>query len=57
VTAMYCPVCARRLERDEFQPAYGTVSAHWTCVDCDCRVNSYDDEFEPCEDAPLERAN
>jgi hypothetical protein len=27
VTAMYCPVCARRLERDEFHPAYGTAPA------------------------------
>jgi hypothetical protein len=51
MTAMYCPVCARRLERAEFHPAYGNVPAHWTCIDCDCRVNEHDDEYELPEDS------
>jgi hypothetical protein len=53
VSAMYCPVCDRKLELDEFHPAYVTVPAHWLCGVCDCRVNEYDDEFE----APPERAD
>ncbi|MDR5824740.1 hypothetical protein [Caballeronia sp. LZ043] len=45
-TSMWCPLCARRLERDEFQPAVGDVPNRWMCGDCDCVVNEYDDEYE-----------
>jgi hypothetical protein len=43
---MWCPVCARRLARDEFQPAVGDVPNRWMCGDCDFIVNEYDDEYE-----------
>jgi hypothetical protein len=46
MTAMWCPVCARRLTRDEFQPAGGDMPDRWMCGDCDCIVNEYDDEYE-----------
>lgn len=45
-TAMWCPLCARRLERDEFQPAVGNMPNRWMCGDCDCVVNEHDDEYE-----------
>jgi hypothetical protein len=49
MTSMWCPVCATRLARDEFQPAVGDVPNRWMCGDCDCVVNEYDDEYEEPE--------
>ncbi|SDR19392.1 hypothetical protein SAMN05443245_3455 [Paraburkholderia fungorum] len=49
MAAMSCPICARRLARDEFQPAVGDVPNRWACGDCDCVVNDYDDEYESPE--------
>jgi hypothetical protein len=46
MTAMWCPLCARRLGRDEFQPAIGNAPDRWMCGDCDCVVREYDDEYE-----------
>ncbi len=46
VGAMWCPVCARRLARDECQPALGDIPDRWMWGDCDCIDNEYDDEYE-----------
>ncbi len=46
---MWCPLCYRKLERDEFHPSYGEVPAHWLCGACDCRVNEWDDEYDQPE--------
>jgi transcription initiation factor TFIIIB Brf1 subunit/transcription initiation factor TFIIB len=49
MAAMSCPICARRLARDEFRPAVGDVPNRWMCGDCDCVVNENDDEYESPE--------
>jgi transposase-like protein len=43
---MHCPLCDRKLNRDEYQPAVNEVPSRWVCSVCDCRINEYDDEFE-----------
>jgi transposase-like protein len=52
---MHCPLCDRKLERNEYQPSPDGVPSRWVCSVCDCRINEYDDEFEvpdPISDVP-----
>jgi hypothetical protein len=43
---MWCPLCDKLLERDEFHLATADRQAYWLWCECDCRVNAEDDEFE-----------
>lgn len=52
---MYCPLCDGELKPEAHFEADGDVPAHWLCLACDCRINSFDDEYELPElakDAP-----